>query len=49
VLRVADRGLREGILQGLTGHTLEAALGDRPEPMAPVWQAHRLAVGGTPA
>ena len=49
VLRVADRGLREGILQGLMGHTLEAALGDPPEAMAPVWQAHRLAVGGTPA
>ena len=49
VLRVADRGLREGILQGLMGHTLEAALAHRPEAIAPVWQAHRLAVGGTPA
>ena len=49
VLRVADRGLREGILQGLMGHTLEAALAHRSEAIAPVWQAHRLAVGGTPA
>jgi exopolyphosphatase/guanosine-5'-triphosphate,3'-diphosphate pyrophosphatase len=46
VLRVADRGLREGILQGLMGHTLEAALGDHPEASASVWQAHPLAVGG---
>jgi exopolyphosphatase/guanosine-5'-triphosphate,3'-diphosphate pyrophosphatase len=49
MLRVADRGLREGILHGLMGHTLEAALGHRPEAIAPVWQGHRLAVGGTPA
>ena len=46
VLRVADRGLREGILQGLMGHTLEDALGDRPEASAAIWQAHPLAVGG---
>jgi exopolyphosphatase / guanosine-5'-triphosphate,3'-diphosphate pyrophosphatase len=46
VLRVADRGLREGILQGLMGHTLEAALGDRLEAPASVWQAEQLAVGG---
>jgi exopolyphosphatase/guanosine-5'-triphosphate,3'-diphosphate pyrophosphatase len=36
VLRVADRGLREGILHGLMGHTLEAALHEQPAPGAPV-------------
>ncbi|MGH6915326.1 MAG: Ppx/GppA family phosphatase, partial [Geminicoccales bacterium] len=49
VLRVADRGLREGILEGLMGHTLEAALDDRLEATAAVWQARRVAAGGTPA
>jgi exopolyphosphatase / guanosine-5'-triphosphate,3'-diphosphate pyrophosphatase len=49
VLRVADRGLREGILHGLMGHTLEAALDDCPEATAPVWQAPGVAAGSTPA
>jgi exopolyphosphatase/guanosine-5'-triphosphate,3'-diphosphate pyrophosphatase len=49
VLRVADRGLREGILQGLMGHTLEAALDHRPEPGASGWPDRSLAAGGTPA
>jgi exopolyphosphatase/guanosine-5'-triphosphate,3'-diphosphate pyrophosphatase len=47
VLRVADRGLREGILHGLMGHTLEAALDDWPEATAPVWQAPQVAAGST--
>jgi hypothetical protein len=33
---VADRGLREGILHGLMGHTLEAALHEQPASGAPV-------------
>jgi exopolyphosphatase/guanosine-5'-triphosphate,3'-diphosphate pyrophosphatase len=49
VLRVADRGLREGILQGLMGHTLEAALDHRLEPRASGWPDRPLAAGGTPA
>ena len=36
VLRVADRGLREGILHGLMGHTLEVALHEQPASGAPV-------------
>jgi exopolyphosphatase / guanosine-5'-triphosphate,3'-diphosphate pyrophosphatase len=48
VLRVADRGLREGILHGLMGHTLEAALDDCLEATA-VWQARRMAAGSMPA
>jgi exopolyphosphatase/guanosine-5'-triphosphate,3'-diphosphate pyrophosphatase len=49
VLRVADRGLREGILQGLMGHTLEEALHERPRPSAPLLSLGPLAVGATPA
>jgi exopolyphosphatase / guanosine-5'-triphosphate,3'-diphosphate pyrophosphatase len=49
LLRVADRGLREGILHGLMGHTLEAALDDCLQPSAPVWQARQVAAGSTPA
>jgi exopolyphosphatase / guanosine-5'-triphosphate,3'-diphosphate pyrophosphatase len=50
VLRVADRGLREGILQGLMGHTLEAALYEHAWPPAPPLPAGPLAVGAaTPA
>jgi exopolyphosphatase / guanosine-5'-triphosphate,3'-diphosphate pyrophosphatase len=44
VLRVADRGLREGILHGLMGHTLEAALHEQPGSGAPV-----LALDAAPA
>lgn len=50
VLRVADRGLREGILHGLMGHTLEAALCAHARPPAPPLSAGPLAVGAaTPA
>jgi exopolyphosphatase/guanosine-5'-triphosphate,3'-diphosphate pyrophosphatase len=49
VLRVADRGLREGILHGLMGHTLEAALGAQPGPTAPFVGLGPLAIGATPA
>jgi exopolyphosphatase/guanosine-5'-triphosphate,3'-diphosphate pyrophosphatase len=50
VLRVADRGLREGILQGLMGHTLEAALYEHAWPAAPALAPGPLAVGTvTPA
>jgi hypothetical protein len=50
VLRVADRGLREGILQGLMGHTLEAALYEHAWPAAPALAPGPLAVGAvTPA
>ena len=49
MLRVADRGLREGILQGLMGHTLEAALDARPEPSAPFVGLGPLVIGATPA
>jgi exopolyphosphatase/guanosine-5'-triphosphate,3'-diphosphate pyrophosphatase len=50
VLRVADRGLREGILHGLMGHTLEAALYEHAWPPAPPLAAGPLAVGAaTPA
>lgn len=51
VLRVADRGLREGILQGLMGHTLEAALCEHAwrTPVPPL-RPGPLAVGAaTPA
>ena len=49
VLRVADRGLREGILQGLMGHTLEAALHAPSQPSASFVQIGPLAIGATPA
>ena len=48
VLRVADRGLREGILHGLMGHTLEAALCEHAWPAAPSLAAGPLAVGAAP-
>jgi exopolyphosphatase/guanosine-5'-triphosphate,3'-diphosphate pyrophosphatase len=49
VLRVADRGLREGILHGLMGHTLEAALHAEPGPGAAFVGLGPLAIGATPA
>jgi exopolyphosphatase / guanosine-5'-triphosphate,3'-diphosphate pyrophosphatase len=49
VLRVADRGLREGILQGLMGHTLEAALHAPPGPSASLAALGPLAIGAAPA
>jgi exopolyphosphatase/guanosine-5'-triphosphate,3'-diphosphate pyrophosphatase len=50
VLRVADRGLREGILHGLMGHTLEAALCEHAWPSAAPLSPGPLAVGAaTPA
>lgn len=49
MLRVADRGLREGILNGLMGQTLEVALDDRIQATPPVWLARSSAVGGAPA
>jgi exopolyphosphatase / guanosine-5'-triphosphate,3'-diphosphate pyrophosphatase len=49
VLRVADRGLREGILQGLMGHTLEAALHAQSGPSASLVALGPLAIGATPA
>jgi exopolyphosphatase / guanosine-5'-triphosphate,3'-diphosphate pyrophosphatase len=50
VLRVADRGLREGILHGLMGHTLEAALYEHAWPPAPPLAAGPPAVSAaTPA
>jgi exopolyphosphatase / guanosine-5'-triphosphate,3'-diphosphate pyrophosphatase len=49
VLRVADRGLREGILHGLMGHTLEAALHAQPGPSASLAALGPLAIGATPA
>jgi exopolyphosphatase/guanosine-5'-triphosphate,3'-diphosphate pyrophosphatase len=49
ILRVADRGLREGILQGLMGHTLEAALQAEPAPGAAFVGFGPLAIGATPA
>ena len=49
VLRVADRGLREGILHGLMGHTLEAALHAPPGPDASLVPLGPLAIGATPA
>jgi exopolyphosphatase/guanosine-5'-triphosphate,3'-diphosphate pyrophosphatase len=50
LLRVADRGLREGILHGLMGQTLEAALYAHAWPPAPPLAAGPLAVGAaTPA
>jgi exopolyphosphatase / guanosine-5'-triphosphate,3'-diphosphate pyrophosphatase len=49
ILRVADRGLREGILHGLMGHTLEAALHDQSRPSAPLLPPGPLAVGAAPA
>jgi exopolyphosphatase/guanosine-5'-triphosphate,3'-diphosphate pyrophosphatase len=48
VLRVADRGLREGILHGLMGHTLEEALHEQPRPSAPLFPLGPLAIGATP-
>jgi exopolyphosphatase/guanosine-5'-triphosphate,3'-diphosphate pyrophosphatase len=49
VLRVADRGLREGILHGLMGHTLEAALHAPPGPRASFVPLGPLPIGATPA
>jgi exopolyphosphatase / guanosine-5'-triphosphate,3'-diphosphate pyrophosphatase len=50
VLRVADRGLREGILHGLMGHTLEAALCEHAWPPVAPRPSGPLAVGAaTPA
>lgn len=50
ILRVADRGLREGILHGLMGHTLEAALHERLRPPASLLSAGPLTIGAaTPA
>src|SRR5690606_25715924 len=50
VLRVADRGLREGILHGLMGHTLEMALSEHAWPPAASLGAAALAAGAaTPA
>ena len=49
VLRVADRGLREGILHGLMGHTLEAALYAQPGPSLPLVGIGPLAINATPA
>jgi exopolyphosphatase/guanosine-5'-triphosphate,3'-diphosphate pyrophosphatase len=49
VLRVADRGLREGILHGLMGHTLEAALYAQPGPSLPLVGLGPLAINATPA
>jgi exopolyphosphatase/guanosine-5'-triphosphate,3'-diphosphate pyrophosphatase len=50
VLRVADRGLREGILHGLMGHTLEAALYEHAWPPVPPLRPGALAIGAaTPA
>jgi exopolyphosphatase / guanosine-5'-triphosphate,3'-diphosphate pyrophosphatase len=48
-LRVADRGLREGILHGLMGHTLEAALEEPPAAPAALWPVQQLAADGAPA
>ena len=45
ILRVADRGLREGILHGLMGHTLEAALYEHAWSPASPLAAGTLAVG----
>jgi exopolyphosphatase / guanosine-5'-triphosphate,3'-diphosphate pyrophosphatase len=47
VLRVADRGLREGILHGLMGRTLEAALGEPSQGSPPPLVARPRAIGGT--
>ena len=50
VLRVADRGLREGILHDLMGHTLEAALYEHAWPPVPPLRPGALAIGAaTPA
>jgi exopolyphosphatase/guanosine-5'-triphosphate,3'-diphosphate pyrophosphatase len=49
VLRVADRGLREGILHGLMGHTLEAALHEPPGSSPPLLSLGPLAIGANPA
>jgi exopolyphosphatase/guanosine-5'-triphosphate,3'-diphosphate pyrophosphatase len=49
VLRVADRGLREGILHALMGHTLEEALHEQPRPSARLLSLGPLAIGATPA
>ena len=49
LLRVADRGLREGILHGLMGHTLETALDDWAQPPPSLWPTPLLAAGATPA
>ena len=50
VLRVADRGLREGILHGLMGHTLEAALYEHAWPPVSPLRPGALAIGAaTPA
>ena len=49
ILRVADRGLREGILHGLMGHTLEAALHAQSRPSAPLMPPGPLAIGAAPA
>jgi exopolyphosphatase/guanosine-5'-triphosphate,3'-diphosphate pyrophosphatase len=49
VLRVADRGLREGILHGLMGHTLEAALHEPAETSPPLLSLGPLAIGASPA
>jgi exopolyphosphatase/guanosine-5'-triphosphate,3'-diphosphate pyrophosphatase len=48
-LRVADRGLREGILHGLMGQTLEAALNEPPAVTAAPWPAPQRTVAGAPA
>jgi exopolyphosphatase/guanosine-5'-triphosphate,3'-diphosphate pyrophosphatase len=48
-LRVADRGLREGILHGLMGQTLEAALNEPPAVAAAPWSAAQRTVAGAPA
>jgi exopolyphosphatase / guanosine-5'-triphosphate,3'-diphosphate pyrophosphatase len=47
ILRVADRGLREGILHGLMGHTLEAALHAQPGPSTSFVGVGPLAIGAT--
>jgi exopolyphosphatase / guanosine-5'-triphosphate,3'-diphosphate pyrophosphatase len=50
VLRVADRGLREGILHDLMGHTLEAALYEHAWPPVPPLRPGAPAIGAaTPA
>jgi exopolyphosphatase/guanosine-5'-triphosphate,3'-diphosphate pyrophosphatase len=48
-LRVADRGLREGILHGLMGHTLDAALHAQSRPSASLVPLGPLAIGAAPA
>lgn len=48
-LRVADRGLREGILQGLMGRTLERALARGESAPLGTAGAHRQVLGDQPA